>query len=401
MPPSPVPLVANRFEVVLLVILSFVVSTRLIWLQIDQPARELTTEYDSTALSFNRSLAKFCPVPVDQNFPYPLAVSDLQIDHHAPTSPGLAAAFMGICLFDKLDANSFTSLATQFVTLTALLVAITARVITSSWVGGLVAAAVVLSRGSVLQAKTLAGAYSIMQPTVCLYFLLLALFVRSRFTGLLPMIFFVLALATLISPSFALIASAVSGILWWNASKANGDSKSARQYLETGGIMAAAAFYPSMVLLVGAVAPSSIKNLTVLNDTIKNPLDALMIVKQSLVATWSAFLGTDSHEKASVFILLLAAIWTKHLRDGVPFFLRTLVLTFFLACLTDGALHMIAIPTSAQPLRSTLLMSLEPIIVGLSAALIWMGIRIVLTSIYPNYSRSKAHRDTLTNLNLK
>jgi hypothetical protein len=401
MPPSRVPLVANRFEVVLLVILSFVVSTRLIWLQIDQPARELTTEYDSTALSFNRSLAKVCPVPVDQNFPYPLAESDPQIDPHASTSPGLAAVFLSICLFDKLDANSFTSLATQFVTLTALLVAITARVITSSWVGGLLASAVVLSRGSVLQAKTLAGAYSIMQPTVCLYFLLLALFVRSRFAGLLPMIFFVLALATLISPPFVLIASAVSVILWWNASKAKSASNHSRQYLETGGIIAAAAFYPAMVLLVGAVAPSSIKNLTALNPTIKNPLDALMIVNQSLGATWSAFLGTDSHEKASVFILLLAAVWTKHLRDGVPFFLRTLVLTFCLACLTDGALHMIAFPTSAQPLRSTLLMSLEPMIVGLSAALIWMGIRIILTNIYPDYSRSKAHRDTLTDLNLK
>ncbi len=398
MSPSAVPLVANRFEVVLLVILSFVVSTRLIWLQIDQPAGEMTSEYDSTALSFNRSLAKLCPVPAEQNFPYPAAGADAQLDPHAPTSPGLAAVFLSICLFDKLDANSFTSLATQFVTLTALLVAVTARLITSSWVGGLLASAVVLSRGSVLQAKTLAGAYSVMQPMVCLYFLLIALYVRSRFAALLPMIFSILGLATLIAPTFALTASAVSATLWWNFSKGNRPQNPLSKYSILGGLTAVALAYPLILLLLSWIAPSSTKNLLAPILPANNPLHPLILFNQALAAGWSAFLGTDAHEKISVVLLLLAAIWTKYLQNGVPFFLRLLILTFVLACITDGALNVMGLPTSATALRSTLLMSMEPLIIGLSAAIAWSGIRILLMTLFPDYSRSKAHRDTLTDL---
>jgi hypothetical protein len=155
-------------------------------------------------------------------------------------------------------------------------------------------------------------------------------------------------------------------------------------------------FYPLIVILLGMVAPSSTRNLIALD--VSSPIDALITFKQALVAAWTSFLGIDGHEKISALILLLAAIWTKHLQNGVPFFLRLLMVTFFLACLTDGALHVMGLSSSTNTLRSSLLMSLEPLIIGLSAAIMWAGLRILLMTLYPDYSRSKAHRDTLTDL---
>ncbi len=79
------------------------------------------------------------------------------------SSPGLALTLLGLCQFDRLHGGSFTNLAPQLITASAFLTAVTARILTSSWVGGILAAAVVLSRGTVLAAVDHAGTFALLQ----------------------------------------------------------------------------------------------------------------------------------------------------------------------------------------------------------------------------------------------
>ena len=204
------PLICNRFEVVLLILLSFIIATRLVWLQIDEQPLQMTDEFFTTGSTFKRSLSQSCSIAVHGNFPYPEKPEGYSPMATGAVSPGLEAVLWGLCQMKRLTVMEYVELAPLMIGATTFLVAVTSRLLTSSWVGGFVGASVVLSRGSVLEGTHLASTSFLVQLMVSAVLLLTGIYLRSRDARWLPVVFTAAITTILIQPLFSIFALIIS-----------------------------------------------------------------------------------------------------------------------------------------------------------------------------------------------
>lgn len=392
------PLIANRFELLLIVLLCFVISTRLIWLYIDDPVIAVTNDFYLTSLAFNHSLAGLCMTPLGYDFPYSMGPIKGGVISSAATSPGLSLVFLGICQFERLDVGSFTALTPHLIALSALLVALILRLLTTSWVAGILAASVVLSRGSVLQATNLAGSFSLLQPTICLLFLLLAAYCRTSDQRWIWGAHVSLLLATLITPILfiATVPTAIALLAYdyrrYRIQKLT--SAAPKEVSKALFTLAPALLYPLLLWALVVFAPSSLRTLFEL------PATFMSAGKGSLAFTITAVsdrLGvTDLHFVASFSLLVLAYFLIPRLTSKPRLFFNVLFLMLGLGLVIDGLLaeRYLNSAIEIQTVALTLL-GFEPLVLGLGAGLLWGYIRTFLATVFPNYGRPRNVHGTM------
>ena len=391
------PLISNRLEFIVLILLSFIISTRLIWLQIEDRPPAITDEFYGTSLIFNRTLAHSCPTAPDSNFPYSSTAVEHSPSSNGVTSPGLEVFLWAICHTERLSVRSFMDYAPILIGLSAFLVALTSRLLTSNWVGGLLAASVVLSRGSILQGTHVAGTAVLIQPMICLVFGLMCLYARTRDARWLPVISAAAVLSIVISPLFALMAWPLFLILLARTSiharKTHFSIHRFRLHMLT--ILTTLAVIPALIASLRWAAPSST---TAIGAFIKalyiyglRPFEIQKLAELAAMGLAEAQ-RQDLHWQSSMALLALAATWTRFLPRGSGFWALAVFLLNLISLIIDG--HLVGtLETQIPEISSTLayrmtgsVTSMEPLLIGTAASYAWFAVRTVIISIFPGYS---------------
>ena len=388
------PIIANRLEVVLLILMCFIISTRLIWLQIGDQSHTITDEFYATSLAFSSSWSSLCSAGVDSEFPFAAQSLGHPLDPDALTSPGLAVTLFSMCQFKRLDLSAYLDFAPHLITMSAFFVAVTARILTSSWVGGVIAAGVVLSRGSILVGTYLAGTFLILQPAVALVFLFLALYARTRDATWLPILFAACVISVVISPIFGLLAWPLAVMTALRAVQHARRSQFGihRLPLHIISITAALIVFPSIILLLHRYLPSSTRGVSTFIKQI-GPLrlngSSVTLLLGSAIAELEQ---QDLHRQCSLAVLAIAATWKRFLPRGSGFWAAAMTATALVALIVDGGLTAAAArQTNEANVRRVYNMtdavfSLEPVLIGTAASYAWFCVRYLLSKLFPAYS---------------
>ena len=385
-------LIANRFELIIIVLLCFVVSNRLIWLHVDQPLKAITSEFYSTSLAFNQTLSRHCALPLAHDFPQPEPNVVILASPTSPTSPGLALTFLGLCQFDRLDAGSLTNLAPQLITSSAFLTSITARLLTNSWVGGVLAAAVILSRGSVLAAADHAGSFMLLQPIACMFFLLLALYGRIRSQLCLYLGILVSLVSVLVAPVMSIVITPALLLLEipWKNDKAH--TLHTRSWSHMTNTIVALML---MLFLLNEFASSSMTALAVVRDQFLRSFGNHVAPHQIITNTWGHVAEADMHWQISLASISIAAVLSRYFPAQASLTFKLLLVMVGLACFTDGITSKIGPPATDSDFLWGIGIGLDPIVLGLGAAVTWHGLRLLLMTLIADYSRPAASHDNM------
>lgn len=399
------PLICNRFEVVVLILLSFIISTRLVWLQIDQQPLQITDEFYTTGNQFKRSLGQSCQNGIDANFPYPQKTGNYSPLATGTISPGLESILMAICQFKRLTTEEYVGLAPIMIGSSAFLVAVTARILTSNWVGGFIAASVVLSRGSVIEGTHMASTNFFVQLMVSLVFLMAGLYLRSRDARWLPLVFIAALTTIIISPLFSLGTLIIAtGLLVRTLNHAH-RSKFVlhRSTLHFVSIISTLVIIPILIVLLKKIMPAAtqpigavLRHLGVIGVNSASP----HIVKTTFVTLLQEIKIQDFHLQSSIAIIAIAATWRRYLPRGSGSWALIVSLITLSSLSIDGSLRATFVSgvESFWPLEFKLtgaLAPLEPIIVGIGAAYAWFAIRSLIIALFPGYSSPPGPHDRI------
>ena len=400
---APTPIISNRFEVILMVILSFVVSTKLIWLQMDPHQISVTDEFYSTSLAFNRTLSRGCSIPVGRDFPLSSTPVVATRDPNVSTSPGLALILFTLCNVERLNIGSYSDLAPYFVSIGAFFTAVTARVLTSSWVGGMIAASVILSRGTILQATRIAGSYSLAQPLMCLFFLLLVFYTYAQSALWLALLSVVLAFILILNPLQLLISwpiALMTAIVFFRR-QGKHNVPSGRFFQQPSTYLALITLLPIAVFLIKKFSPSAVKSLAAVFHLAASSFNNPGALGPWINASFANLKHGDLQWQLSLAVVAICSFASKWLPKGTSHCLRLLFTMTVLAAIIDGALVSSATEATFElssnyvPGISVATISFEPILVGMSASLVWYFVRHVLIIFYPNYSKAEPPRDRI------
>lgn len=400
------PLITNRFEIVLLILMSFIISTRLIWLQIEDRNPIITDEFYSTSLVFSRSMGGSCPHGMDPDFPFSSIGTDYNPGGTGATSPGLELAFWAVCRAERLSVAAVLDYAPTLIGLSAFLVAVISRLLTSNWVGGLIAASVVLSRGSILKGTHIAGTAIILQPLVCLVFMLMCLYARTRDGRWLPALFATCVLAIVLSPLFALTAWLLCVLLLARllVLRLKTHLSAHRMRVDLMAVVVTLMVLPALTLSLRMFMPSATIPVAIVTKTLFTSSHGLSLMDHFME---SARLGLseindqDLHWQSSVAFLALAATWKRFLPRGSGFWALTIMVLSLSGLWIDGSLNKALetqTPAMNWPLSYKLtgaIASLEPIVIGTASAYAWFAVRSMLVTLFPGYSRSAPQHDKL------
>lgn len=397
------PIIANRLEVVLLILTCFIIATRLIWLQIGDQGHSLTDEFYATSLAFSHSWPSLCSAGADPEFPFAAQSLGHPLDPDALTSPGLALSLLSICQFKRLELDAYLDFAPHLITMSAFVVAVTARILTSSWVGGVIAAGVVLSRGSILVGTHLAGTFLILQPAVALVFLLLALYARTRDATWLPILFATCVVSLAISPLFGLLAWPLAAMIGLRAIEhARGTNFAIHRLpLHVISIGAALIVFPALIFVIHSYLPSSTRGVSTFIKQIgqfRLNGNSVTLLMGSAIAELEQ---QDLHWQCSLAILGFAAIWKRFLPRGSGFWALAIAITALIALIVDGALIAAAArQTNEIGVRriynmTDAVFSLEPVLIGTAAGYAWFCVRYLVIRLFPAYSSRPRQRDSI------
>jgi hypothetical protein len=307
-------------------------------------------------------------------------------------SPGLALTFLGLCQLDRLHGGSFTSLAPQLITASAFMTAITARILTSSWVGGILAAAVVLSRGTVLAAVDHAGTFALLQPTLCIFFLLLTIYARTGGQSWLNVGWVFLLASVLISPLMAIAILPVLALLGTQRQTA-GELKGKALTWQRFSILVGTLLL--LLTLLHKYTPSSLSGVTLVRDHILICFRNGVIFKDLIVPTWKHLANADLHWQLSIGAIAIAAVLSRYFPIGAALTLRVLLIMVGLTSLIDGILSKNELPAAESSVLAWIATGLDPILLGLGAGVTWHALRLLLMAMFTDYSRSPAPRDNM------
>ena len=399
------PLICNRFEVVLIILLSFIVSTRLIWLQIDERPPLVSDEFYATSNAFKRSLGQFCSKGVESQFPYSPTFEAYTPLATGSVSPGLEAILWSICQSKRLTVGEYMDSAPLMIGMSAFLVAITARLLTSTWVGGFIAASVVLSRGSILQGTHLATTAFFQQVLVTLVFLISCLYLRSRDARWLPFAFVACIFAILLSPIFSLASLLLAlALLSRSLNHALKSQFSVHRFrLHLFSIVSMLLIIPALVFALRTIMPASTSALSSIARQLglwRDYSGLWTITSRSFVTWLSEIKAQDFHFQVSLGIIAIAATWKRYLPRGSGFWALTMTILGVAALTVDGALRAALLTTSdtAWPLGLKItgaMAQLEPLIVGTAAAYSWFAARSLIVAVFPSYSSPPTAHDRI------
>lgn len=403
MPTHRSPVISNRFEIVILVLMCFVISTRLIWLQIDDRNRRVTDEFYATSLLFNAFESSECPVPPDSSFPLN-GVSEVNfLDTGALTSPGLRLSFVGICQFKRLSLDSFLEYAPVLIGLSTFFIALTARILTSNWVGGMLAAAVVLSRGTLLQGTHLAGTFWVLQPLTSLTILLLALYARSRNYRFLPPFVVACIFCTLVSPVMGIVFWALNGLivlrLLLHGSHSYMPFKTFRLHLLPSAC--ALVLLPLVIIYLHRIEPSSTQAVSIVITQARLLVHNWKNMLPLLGSVIAIFEQQDIHWLLSFAMLGIAATWKRYLPRGSGFLALAIISGAAMALLIDGGITSQATKQFTPVVirryysMTDAVFGLEPLILGAGACYAWFAVRYIIILIFPSYLSVSHQRNNM------
>lgn len=398
------PIISNRFEIVILIIMCFTISTRLIWLQIDDRNRTITDEFYATSLLFNASNSAACRVTPDPLFPVNGAIVTNFLEGGALTSPGLRLFFTGVCRFKRLSLDSFLDYAPLLIGLSTFLTALTARLLTSNWVSGMLAATVVLSRGTILQGTHVAGAFLLVQPLTSLVFFFLALYSRSRHPSMLIPFVISSIMCTAVSPLIGIIVWLLTGMIVLRLLRQFPKAFAKPQVMAPQLLLLVAnlVILPFLVYYLHRAEPSSTQSVSI--STLQLRL-ILADWKQLLPVLGSAiaiFEQQDFHWLLSFAALGLAGTWTRFLPRGSGFVALAITSCCVFALLIDGAITaqattQIYLANFRRYFSMTdAVFAMEPVLLGAAASYTWFAVRYVLIRIFPTYISDSQQRSNMT-----
>ena len=386
-------LISNRFEVFLLILLCMIISTRLIWLQIEDRRTTITSEYYSSSLLFKQHFSKYCRANMDPNFPLEADRDTTQLDPAANVSPALVVSFLALCQHQKLSLEGWLSIGPQLSVFTSFLVALTARILTRNWVAGVLAAAVYLSRGSLITVAHTASSASLLHPLITLFFLVAALYTRTKEQGLIPIMNILLVFCTFVSPLFGLVAwMPLLGLVPYLYRKAKIEAKALEEFLP--GIVStfiATIAIPGVIFTIHKILPGA----TLPCSAIARQFMQLALHPSGIPKLIGAVIAElevqDFHWQTSVAVLALATTWRRFLPSGSGAWSGGLLLLILSALLADASLigeaarQTYEVSVIRYFKMATAVTSLEPVVIGGSAALAWFAAKRFLTYVYTNY----------------
>ncbi len=374
-------------------------STRLIWIQIDDRNPTITDEFYAGSLYFKHHLSARCSDGLDPGFPHQYTATQA-LDPQATVSPGLVASLWLFCQTSRVKLEAIASLAPHLMVVTTFVTALGSRLATSNWVAGLVTASVVLSRGSIAQGPHRTGTYIMLHSAVSVAMVISLAWARSRDRRLLPLFALSLGACVLISTLFALTALPLlcfMGIYLFKAARESPDHASHRMSFFW--IVSALAVMVALVCLLYLKFPASTLGIRAFLHQIlqltRSPQELTVILGAAIAEMESQ----DFHWLVSLAIITLALTFRKHLPHGSGLWAGMLLLMATVALSVDG----IIITAAARHTNQTALIhflnmreavfSLEPLIIGAGAGYGWMAVRKLLMALIPSYSRGHRVRD--------
>ncbi len=388
---------------VLLILLSLIISTRLIWLQLDHRNPLITNEFYASSLYFKRELSPLCPDGVDPSFPYPQTTGYQSLDPQATVSPGTVLGLLLVCQGERLRLDSVAAFAPHLTTMTAFLTALSLRLVTSNWVAGILAAAVVLSRGSIAQGPHLTGTYLLLHPAITLTMVIAALWARSRDARLIPMLTAAMVVCVFIAPLFGLIACPLLCLLGVHIFLTSQQSHVGlhRYRLPLFAIMLAMFVIPALIWVLHLKIPMATSGTGTFIRQITRMIHApgsLMLLIGAAIAEMES---QDFHWQVSLAMIALAVTFRRRLPDGSGLWAGMLLLMAVMALLIDGAIIAEAARQSHEAslihfyhMREAVF-SLEPMIIGAGVGYGWMAVRKLIITLRPSYSDRHLGRDRI------
>lgn len=400
------PLICNRLEVALLILLCLITSTRLIWLQIDDRELVITDEFYKTALDFKNDQGSQCPYGIDPTFPDAPPSTEHVPSHSAVVSPGLTLTLWGICHHERLTARAFMDYAPIGIGLSAFTVATTSRLLTSNWVGGLLASSVVLSRGSILRGTHVVGTNVMTQSLICLLLGTFCLYARTRDARWLLPLSLLLGATCLAAPILTPIAWLLYVIIFIRTLNhlRKAHFRMPRFRLQLASISLTLLALPILIYSLHRLKPSATLALA---DFVKFfDFQAPWKIRLSKVLNLCSLAVTelqhqDLHWQASLGWVAIAATWKRYLPRGSGFWALSLLLLSLMGLAVDGFFVENAsatIPEAATPLAykmTTPTSALEPVLIGTAVSYVWFAVRSLLISIFPGYSRPTHGHDRI------
>jgi hypothetical protein len=307
-------------------------------------------------------------------------------------SPGLALTFLGLCQIDHLHGSSFTNLAPQLITASAFMTAIAVRILTSSWVGGILAAAVVLSRGTVLAAVDHAGTFALLQPALCIFFLLLTIYARTGGQSWLNVGWVVLLASVLISPLMAIAICPVLALLCvqrQNTGQPQGTPLPWQRLTIVVGMLLL------LLTLLHKYFPSSLTGMTLVGDHILSCFRNGVLFKDLIAPTWKHLANADLHWQLSLGSIAIAAVLSRHFPNAAALTFKVLLLMVGLTSIIDSIIAKNEQPAADSAVLAWISTGLDPMLLGLGAGVTWHALRLLLMALVTDYSRSPAPRDNM------
>jgi hypothetical protein len=397
------PLIANRFEIVLLISLGFVIATRLVWLQTDERFLQVSDEFYTTGLSFQQAMQHSCRQGMNNQFPNPENQGDYVPMPNGALSPGLSIVLWTICQGQRLSVEAFMNFAPMIIGATALIVAMTSRLLTSTWVGGFLAASVVLSRGSILQGTHVVSTSFFQQFLMSTVLLFTILYLRTRDARWLPLILCASCAIIIGSPLASLTMFLLAVALFLKAfvqtRRTNSTLKHPLQHT-----LGSATLALATLALVAAIHQSSPQAsstlLRVLRTLYTSIQDAsnLSFFAEGLKALKQELQRQDFHFQTSLAAIAVAGTFRRYLPRGSGACAVLITLFTLQGLLVDSALH----PLGSQEIVTETPLSLkltgaiatiEPALIGIAISYGWLALRMLLIKFIPRYNaRSLASR---------
>jgi hypothetical protein len=199
--------IVGIFKVVAFLTLLMLIATRLTWLQTSAVPVEVTSTFYRTGILAAPILKDHCKEPIEATFPLPVEMALRPTDIPPPPelgemSPGLILVMLARCQFAALEVEDFARWNAWLFLAATIFSAVATRLLTRSWIAGLLGAVAILSRGTVQSKSMVVSAEPFASVFCAMGFCYLTLFLRTFWRGWLVASTIALFCVALFCPQF-------------------------------------------------------------------------------------------------------------------------------------------------------------------------------------------------------
>jgi hypothetical protein len=239
----------------------------------------------------------------------------------------------------------------------------------------------------VLAAADHAGSFMLMQPIICMFFLLLALYGRIRSQICLLFGVLVSLVGVLVAPVMSIVITPALLLLEipWKNDKAQTFQTRAWSHLANTIVALILMFF-----VLNEFPSSSMTALAIVRDQFLRSYGNHAALQEIITNTWRHLAETDMHWQISFASISIAAVLSRYFPTQASLTFKLLLVMIGLACFADGITSKIGPPATDSDFLWGSAIALDPVVLGLGAAVTWHGLRLLLMTLIAGYSRPAA-----------